>query len=313
MKHKKIKFIVITYGSLFILSCLFLLLSTRGVYNGQDNRDHMRRLLKNELFTAPANIGESSGIKTLADIQEPTTMLTTATIETEPVAKVDTEAKPVAETKAQTIPILMYHHIRDFNNAADTIGTNLSVSPADFAAQMDYIKSKGYNTATFADIQNGTLPEKPVILSFDDGYENFYQSAYPLLKERGMKSVSYIITGKMGGDYMTEAQIKELSDGGFEIGAHTVSHPDLATATAERATREITESKATLEAVIGKKVISFCYPSGKYSQAVEDEVKNAGYFYATTTKGGIANIAGDSYALSRYRVNNGTNINKFFE
>jgi peptidoglycan/xylan/chitin deacetylase (PgdA/CDA1 family) len=273
----------------------------------------MRRLLSDELFEASPPLAEIPMIKTLDEIQEPKMMFATATTETKIVAKVDVETPVKAEPQSKTIPILMYHHIRDFNEPTDAIGTNLSVGLADFTAQMDYIKSRGYNTATFADIQNGTLPEKPVILSFDDGYENFYQSAYPILKERGMKSVSYIITGKMGGDYMTETQIKELSDGGFEIGAHTISHPDLSTATTARAAKEITESKATLEAIIGKKVISFCYPSGKYSQAVEDEVRNAGYLYATTTIGGIANIAGDSYALSRYRVNNGTNINKFFE
>jgi peptidoglycan/xylan/chitin deacetylase (PgdA/CDA1 family) len=187
------------------------------------------------------------------------------------------------------------------------------VDPSTLASQLDFIKAQGYNTITFSDLALGTLPEKPVILTFDDGYENFYQNAYPELKSRGMKAVSFIITGSMSGDYMTETQIKELSDNGFEIGAHTVTHLDLSTATAARATKEITDSKLQLEAIIGKRVISFCYPSGKFNDSVEKEVKDAGFLYATTTKGGIANLSGDNLALSRYRVNHGTNIEGFFK
>lgn len=211
------------------------------------------------------------------------------------------------------IPILMYHHIRDFNDPTDKIGTNLSVSPTDFVAELDKIKERGYTTITFQDVLKGDVPEKSIILTFDDGYENFYQNAYPELKNRGMTAVSYIIVGDIGkGDYMTSAQIAEIDKYGIEIGSHTLSHPDLSTATETRATREVTDSKAQLETIVGKPIISFCYPSGKFTDATELIVKNAGYSFAVTTQGGITTF-GDTFALNRYRVNNGTSIDNWIK
>ena len=308
-KISSIKFIVLTFASLFIVLCFVLLASTSKIYDQKENRNHMKRLLTNQLFDPPVLSVELATVKALGVPKAPTTILANSTVATGTTVKKDT----IVEAKHQTIPILMYHHIRDFNDATDTIGTNLSVDPVTFAAQLDYIKSKGYHTVTFTDLESGNLPDKPVILSFDDGYENFYTNAYPALKSRDMKSVNFIITGSLADDYMTETQIKELSDNGFEIGAHTVSHPDLSTATSARAIREITVSKSTLETITGKKVISFCYPSGKYNPEVEKEVKDAGYLYATTTKGGLADLSTDTLELSRYRVNHDTNIESFFK
>jgi len=207
-----------------------------------------------------------------------------------------------------TIPILMYHHIRDFNDPGDQIGTNLSVSPADFAKELDLIKERGYTTITFRDIESGNVPEKAIILTFDDGYANFYQNAYPELLRRGMKAVSYVIVNDIGkGDYLTESQIVEMSNSGIEIGSHTLSHPDLAVASDVKARREVFDSKASLEKMIGKKIISLCYPSGKYSATTEALTKEAGYSFAVTTNSGITTF-GDFYALNRYRINNGTSI-----
>lgn len=316
MKNINPKIILIVTIGVFISSMFFLLFTINKIYDQKENRAHFSRLLHNKLFEpVPTNIAEAapaslaSAPAEITTAEEPTTLETPAAPDVVATAKADIQ---VAQ-QSQSIPVLMYHHIRSFDNPADTIGTNLSVDPATFAAQLDYIKSQGYSTITFSELSLGSLPEKPVILTFDDGYENFYQNAYPELKLRGMKAVSFIITGSMSGDYMTEAQIKELSDNGFEIGAHTVSHPDLSAATAARVTKEITDSKTQLESIIGKSVISFCYPSGKYSDAVENEVKSAGYLYATTTKGGVANFSGDNLALSRYRVNHGTKIESFFK
>lgn len=212
------------------------------------------------------------------------------------------------ETFQYSIPIIMYHHIRDFNDPSDKIGTNLSLSPTDFAKQLDLIESRGYTTINFQDILKNNVPDKSVVLTFDDGYDNFYQNAYPELKKRGMKAVSYIIVNDIGkGDYMTHDQILEIEQNRIEIGSHTLSHPDLATSTDIKAKKEILESKFFLEKIIGKKVISICYPSGKYDADTESLVKDAGYDFAVTTKSGIATFT-DPFALNRYRVNNGTSI-----
>ncbi len=205
------------------------------------------------------------------------------------------------------IPILMYHYIRDYNDPTDKIGVNLSVSPVKFAAQLDYLKSKGYKTITFQDVENNNIPARPVILTFDDGYIDFYQNAYPVLKSRQMVAVSYIITSFNGGRYMDNNQIKEIASYGIEIGSHTISHPDLTTISPAKAQSEIANSKSILENIIGKPVISFCHPSGKYNDAVIKLVQDAGYKYATTTNPGMANF-NVPLTLSRYRINPDTNV-----
>lgn len=212
----------------------------------------------------------------------------------------------------QKIPILMYHHIRDFNDPNDQIGTNLSVSPGSLAKQLDLIAQRGYTTTTFEQLSLGKNVSKPVILTFDDGYENFYTNAYPELQKRGMTAVIFIITGFHSADYLSNVQIKELSAAGFEIGSHTISHPDLSISTDSKMKNEVGESKISLEQITGKKAISFCYPSGKYNQNVLDAVKASGYLYATTTKSGIGEFS-SSLELSRYRVNHDTNISSYLK
>jgi len=109
-----------------------------------------------------------------------------------------------------SMPILMYHHIRDFNDPADKIGTNLSVSPEKFAKQLDLIKSEGYATITFNDLDTGNIPTKPIILTFDDGYENFYQNAYPELKKREMVGTVFVIINNIGkNEYLNQEEIEK--------------------------------------------------------------------------------------------------------
>lgn len=211
------------------------------------------------------------------------------------------------------IPILMYHHIRNFNDPADNIGTNLSVSPVDFSVQLDLIESRGYETINFIDILNNNIPDKPVILTFDDGYDNFFIHAYPELKKRNMKAVANIIVGSIGkSGYMTAEQIIEISNNDIEIGSHTMSHPDLSTSKETKAINEIGESKTRLEGVINKQIISFCYPAGKFNENTKLITKEAGYGFATTTKSGLSKFD-DPFALNRYRVNNGTKINSWLK
>lgn len=211
------------------------------------------------------------------------------------------------------MPILMYHYIREYSDQNDKIGTNLSVSPENFAKQLDLIKEEGYTTITFEDLSKNNIPEKPIILTFDDGYGDFYSNAFPELKKREMKAVSYIIFNKIDvANYLTIDQIKELSSYGIEIGSHTLSHPDLSKLDDAKAEKEIIESKKNIEKILNKKIISFCYPSGKYSNSTENIVKNAGYIFSVTTKSDITTFT-NWHALNRYRVNNDTNISQYLK
>lgn len=221
-----------------------------------------------------------------------------------------------SDTRAEVnIPILMYHHIRDYNDPADKVGTDLSVKPSNFKAQIDYLKDNGFATITLEELNSfptRKLPEKPVIITFDDGYDNAYNEAYPLLKANGQIGVFYIISSYIGREgFLTAIQIKELSDNKMEIGSHTADHIDMTQLSADKLYYEVTESKNRLESIIGRKVRSFCYPSGKHNDTVDDAVKNAGYLNATTTYMAMSSTSENKMILSRLRINPSDNITSF--
>ena len=205
------------------------------------------------------------------------------------------------------VPILMYHHIRNHNDPKDTIGTNLSVPPENFKAQIDYLKSSGYTTITFSDFlafPAKKLPDKPIILTFDDGYNDAFGSAYLPLKQNGQVGVFYIISGFIGRpEHLTVLQVGEMSTGGMEIGSHTIDHPDLTKINPDKFNKELIDSKVALEAITGKPVTSFCYPAGQNNASVDAAVKNAGYLSATTTYMAISNTTESKFTLSRLRIN----------
>ena len=210
------------------------------------------------------------------------------------------------------IPILMYHYIRVLTDQNDKIGQGLSVTPDIFKNQLNQIKALGYTPINFNNLENGNIPNKPIILTFDDGYQDFFDNAFPRLKSIDATATIYIIANRLNGDYLTKEEIKNLSGQGIEVGSHTLNHPDLTTISAKQATSEINDSKTIIENITGKPVISFCYPSGKYSASTVEAVKSAGYKYATTTKSGLANFS-NQYELKRYRVTNETDLIKILK
>jgi peptidoglycan/xylan/chitin deacetylase (PgdA/CDA1 family) len=208
------------------------------------------------------------------------------------------------------IPILMYHYVRVVDDPKDTIGIGLSVPPERFAAQMQYLADHGYTTLTMSDVYailagQQPLPAKPIALTFDDGYRDFYTAAWPILKQHHFKATSYIITNFIGWDaYMTWAMLQELDKTGqIEFGAHTLSHLDLSVASAEKSWAEIVGSKSILEQGLGHPISAFCYPSGKYTASVVAQVKKAGYSTATTVEYGVKQNIQNPYTMPRVRVN----------
>ncbi|MEI8061071.1 MAG: polysaccharide deacetylase family protein [Candidatus Berkelbacteria bacterium] len=222
------------------------------------------------------------------------------------------------DTRAEAeVPILMYHHIRVYNDQSDKIGTNLSVSPENFIAQIKYLKDNGYSTITFSDLlafPTKKLADKPVIITFDDGYSDAFTNAYSALKQNGQVGVFYIISGFLGRpDFLTADQVKQMSDGNMEIGSHTINHPDLTTLNQIKLINELAGSKSSLEAVTGKTINSFCYPSGQHNTTVDETVKQAGYLTATTTEPGVSTTTENKYALSRLRINPTDTLNTFIK
>lgn len=211
------------------------------------------------------------------------------------------------------VPILMYHYISANPNApADPLRTHLSVPPAQLEAQLDYLQRADYTTITLDDLElallgGAALPAKPVILTFDDGYADFYSNAYPLLQRYGDKATIYIITDKVGAPgYMTWDQLRELAASPLiTIGAHTRTHPVLAGLSAERSRDELAGSKQDLEEQLGISVRHLAYPSGSYSAATLELAREIGFATAVTTHEGPDQRADRLLELRRVRVNGG--------
>jgi peptidoglycan/xylan/chitin deacetylase (PgdA/CDA1 family) len=201
--------------------------------------------------------------------------------------------------------ILMYHYIRTVDQKKDRLGYGLSVTPEAFEAQLALFQREGYTSLTMDQVTQGYGGPKTIAITFDDGYLDFYTTAYPLLKKYGFTATAYIISGKIGGNYMTWDQIREVQAGGIEIGAHTVNHVDLATATEEVQRHEIFDSKAAIEEQVHVPVVSFCYPSGKHSAVTEQLVQEAGFTSATTTVEGQVRAEDNRFLLSRVRMSPG--------
>jgi peptidoglycan/xylan/chitin deacetylase (PgdA/CDA1 family) len=220
-------------------------------------------------------------------------------------------------TYSVNVPILTYHYIRVNPDRYDQMGFALSVTPADFAAQMDWLARSGYHPITTEELHaylQGArgLPSKPVILTFDDGYADFYTTALPILRSHDFRAVAYVVSGFVGRpSYMTSEQLSEVDRSGIEIGSHTVSHANLATASAWAVQAQLTESKQYLERLLGHEVVSFCYPSGKFTSTVASQVAAAGYHSATTTRFGYAHTVSDRYIWTRLRVSGGESLDQF--
>jgi peptidoglycan/xylan/chitin deacetylase (PgdA/CDA1 family) len=228
-----------------------------------------------------------------------------------------TTARPTAVTPAaKAVPavaavtnanikarILMYHYVRDVDANKDPLGYRLSVHANELDAHLQFLQSLGYHTITMQDVVAGKGDSRSVVLTFDDGYEDFYTTAFPIIKKYGFTATAYIITNKIGGPYMSWDQVREVKAAGFEIGDHTADHLALNTLSAADQRHQIIDSKHVLEEQIGSPVTAFCYPSGRYNDQTLEIVKEAGYTSATTTNGGSVRAGADPFQYVRIRMN----------
>jgi len=219
-----------------------------------------------------------------------------------------------------SVPILMYHYIRNAD-PSDTLGANLSVSPENFSRQLEYLTANNYQTISLAQLLDGFSGDykiedgkKPIVLTFDDGYDDAYTQAYPILKKHNMTATFYIITGQIGNsERMTVDQIKELDANGMIIGSHTKNHLDISSLSTSQLEIQLSESKSYLEQLLGHPVVDFCYPAGKYNQDNINSLKNDGYLTATATKSGIADTKSNLFELPRIRMQNSTDLTKLLK
>lgn len=213
------------------------------------------------------------------------------------------------DSLGKKIPILMYHAVSD-NPWGDT---TLFVSVDNFERQMKYLYDNGYTTLFLNEIDNAKNYEKPIIITFDDGYKNIYDYAYPILKKYNLKSSFYLISDWMDGEtYITPQMAIEMDKSNlFEIGVHTKTHVKLATLDYDSQYNEIIGSKNTLEKLLNKKMSTIAYPYGSYNKDTINISKNA-FAYAVTVESGF-NYANklDKLRLKRFKIPRSMDINSF--
>jgi peptidoglycan/xylan/chitin deacetylase (PgdA/CDA1 family) len=240
------------------------------------------------------------------------------------------------------LPVIMYHHIKTWEGVSsdDKIEQGLRVAPAVFEGHLSYIKNKGYTTITTDQLYDFVvygkkLPEKPILLTFDDGYDDAFTNALPVLKKFNMVGDFAVITGKHDSKesgYMSWEQIKALSLAGMSISSHTVHHCELAKKiksgvysdevpsdsnylpcpgyslggplTKGQIEFELKDSMTKIENNVGKKVTSLIYPIGAYNPTVIEIAKKIGYTFAFTVIGQSAEVSdfATPLELTRYRA-----------
>jgi len=184
------------------------------------------------------------------------------------------------------VPILAYHMI---NNDEEIY----SVSPADFDKQMKYLAQKGYTAISLAELMDARegkseLPQKPIIISFDDGYDDNLLTAVPIMEKYGLKATVFVISGSVGQpNYLTWEQVRELQARRTEIGSHTSNHVALGELNLQDRQFEVVNSKAVLEEHLGTPVEFLAYPYGSYDAAMPEVLRQAGYRGACTGLPGL--------------------------
>ncbi len=206
------------------------------------------------------------------------------------------------------IPILMYHavHVMDPSEASNA---NLIVAPDNFEAQIKAMVDAGYYFLTpeeaYKAFTENALPAKKVVwLTFDDGNEDFYTIAYPILKKYKAKATNNIITGfvkKGNAGNLTVKQMKEMMAHGMSFQSHTVNHPDLSATDNATQKAELTDSIDFLEDKLNTKVNTIAYPSGRYNQTTLDLAKKT-YKLGLTTNEGLASANDGLLSLNRVRI-----------
>ena len=204
------------------------------------------------------------------------------------------------------VPILMYHR---FGYDA---GNSLFVTPENFFRQMSYLKTKGYDVIALDELvmgieNNKRFKHKTVVITVDDGHQDSYTYAYPILKEHGFPATIFIIANYIDNEeyFLTWEQIKAMSGNNISFGGHTKNEVYLPSIeNSEILWDETAGCKQMIESMAGIPVDYFCYPTGGFTEQIKELLKKAGYKGACTTNRGLIGLNKDVYELKRIKVTN---------
>ncbi|MFD7134462.1 polysaccharide deacetylase family protein [Streptomyces sp. NPDC059894] len=220
------------------------------------------------------------------------------------------------------VPILMYHAVAAEPNDATRA---LSVTPEAFAEQMGLIADRGLTPLTTAGLaarwrSGRPLPDRPVLITFDDGYEGVHRHALPALARHGFPATLFVSTGWIRGAYDTGGgldtmldwpQVRELAEAGVEIGGHSHTHPQLDQVDDGTLHAELTRCRDIVADALGALPVSFAYPYGYSSRRVRTAVRENGFAQALAVGNSLARRAQGPYALRRVTVRRGTDAEEF--
>jgi peptidoglycan/xylan/chitin deacetylase (PgdA/CDA1 family) len=198
-------------------------------------------------------------------------------------------------------PVLTYHHIGDGPEW-------YNVSAADFEHQLVYLRESGYVAVSVVQLADGLegrtqLPPRPIVITFDDGYEDNFLAAFPILERQGMRGTFFVVTGKMGNaDYMSWNQAREMNARGMELGSHTVNHYTLNEINLRELERELLTSRVMLENNLPASAPIFANPFGETAPAVVELLERTGYRAACSSVVGVNRPGENPYMIRRMSV-----------
>ena len=210
------------------------------------------------------------------------------------------------------VPVLMYHEVR--RPPPGEPYPRLFLSARTFIAQVRWLRRRGYHGVTIARLREAwagraRLPRRPVVLTFDDGYRSVYSNAVPLLRRLHWPGVLYLALGSTRNpDGVSRAQVERMvRDDGWELGSHTISHPDLTTLGRKRLREETAGARDLIRRWFHRTPRDFCYPLGRYNRTVIRALRRAGYLTATTEVMGLGTPA-RPYEIRRIRIEQATSV-----
>ena len=211
----------------------------------------------------------------------------------------------------RSVPVLMYHAVGDtpYSGAIP----ELFVTPANLEAQLKYIKNNGFSAIWFEDLPNLAGYQKPVILTFDDGYRDNYTILFPLLKKYQVKATIFIFPNNIGKNknFLTWGMVREMSDSGLvSFQSHTMTHPNLDQQTEAQQRWELAESQRIITAKTGKQCTVLCFPSGRYNSTTLRLAKQY-YRFALRMNGNLYVTGTNRYLIPRYYVSRTTSLGSF--
>ncbi|CAN5904197.1 polysaccharide deacetylase family protein [soil metagenome] len=225
-------------------------------------------------------------------------------------------------TGRPAVSVLMYHQVGPFPKRPAHKAAFCDIER--FEAQMAWLRLLRYNVISLDEAWRGLfdgapLPPRSVVLTFDDGYENFARWAWPVLQRNHFPATLFAVAGQLGGNagwldkgfapapLLDAAALRRLADEGVSIGSHSMSHPRLTSLSDAQARQELRASMEVLEDALGRAVPDFCYPYGDHDERVRDLTRAAGYRLALTCARGAANTANNAWEIPRKGISWGDN------